>query len=78
MKNLAFIVTILLTAGCTKNELTHHITHPTVSSNNPIDAAIYVGVALIIGELSEPCSHGHPDDQLKCKKSRKNNSKDKD
>jgi hypothetical protein len=71
MKVLALLSLILLISGCTKNELKHQFLHPKASSNNPVKAAIYVGAALVVGELSEDCSHGHPDDRTKCRNAKK-------
>ncbi|GAC38956.1 hypothetical protein [Paraglaciecola psychrophila] len=72
MKILALTSMILLISGCTKNEIKHRLLHPNASTNNPIKAAIYVGSALVVGELSEDCSHGHPEDREKCRKAKKN------
>jgi len=77
MKKLVILLAILSIAGCSKNEIKHHLLHPNASSNKPMEAAIYVGAALIVGELSEPCSHGHPEDQIKCKKAQESKSKNK-
>jgi hypothetical protein len=71
MKFLALISMILLISGCTKNEIRHQLLHPIVNSNNPIEAVIYVGAALVVGELSEDCTHGHPEDRTKCKNAKK-------
>lgn len=70
MKVTAALITLLFLTGCTTSDVIHHLTHPT-SSSKPIDAVKYVGAALVLGELSEPCSYGHPEDQIKCKNAQK-------
>ena len=72
MKVLSLISMILLISGCTKNEIKHQLLHPNASTNNPIKAGMYVGAALVVGALSEDCSHGHPEDRVKCRNAKKN------
>lgn len=71
MKIISACIALLLVTGCTTSEAIYHLTHPTSSSSKPIDAVKYVGAALVLGELSEPCSYGHPEDQIKCKNAQK-------
>jgi hypothetical protein len=33
-----------------------------------------VGTALVLGEIKGQCNHGHPEDQIECKKAKKKNS----
>ena len=71
MKEVLLILAVLFITGCTNNNLP---LKSNVSSNDPIAAVIFVGAAIISGEMSEPCSHGHPEDQIKCKKALEKNS----
>jgi hypothetical protein len=71
-KGLLILLTILV-SGCSSSDMAYYLTHPSVSSNKASDAAIYVGTALVLGEIKGECSHGHPEDQIKCKKMKKQN-----
>ncbi|MDV6315319.1 hypothetical protein [Idiomarina sp. HP20-50] len=68
MNKILILVLSLFLSGCTSSDMLYYLTHPKDSSNKPSTAAIYTGAALIMGEIKEECSYGHPEDQIKCRK----------
>ena len=66
-KKMAFFLAFILLSGCTRNEIKHNLLHPNKSSNNPVEAAIYLGAALVIKGVEEDCTSGHPEDRKKCR-----------
>ncbi|MGB1261371.1 MAG: hypothetical protein ACPG52_00555 [Cognaticolwellia sp.] len=72
-KGLLTLLAIMI-SGCTSSEVAYYLTHPTDSSNDPSTAAVYAAAAIVLGEIKGECNHGHPEDQIKCKKA-KNSSK---
>ena len=76
--NRIFIVIFVLTlTGCAGNEFSSLPNFPSKSSGNGKDAAIYTAIAIAAGEMKDKCSYGHSDDQVKCSKAKKNESKNK-
>ena len=67
---LALTLSLIALSGCSSNEMLYYLTHPNVESNSPTEAAVYVGAAIIVGEIQGECEHGHPEDQIKCKNKR--------
>ena len=68
MNRVLLLLGALLLSGCTSSDMLYYLTHPSDSSDKPSKAAIYTGAALILGEMKEECSYGHPEDQINCKK----------
>ncbi|TKB52824.1 hypothetical protein [Ferrimonas aestuarii] len=75
MKKTLMMAVVVTLSGCSTQAIIEDY-FPPVTSHDPKEAALYVGAALVVGEISEPCSHGHPEDRIQCNKKQKKTEAD--
>lgn len=70
IKRLLLVLILANLLGCSSSDFAN-------KKNSSVgDAVIYSAIALIKGEVIDgDCEHGHPEDQITCKKKQKENSK---